>query len=387
MQTTIQDENETAGNDDVKVKKDLAKVLFLINGEFYSGAERVQDILALELPWMGYQVSFACVKADAFPRERKAVDATLYETPMHGKFDLRTAWRVARLVRRERFKIIHAHTPRTCMIGRIASMLTGVPLVYHVHSPTIRDSTHGLKNRINSLIERMSMSGAKQLIPVSESLGRLLLKCGYKEDRITVVPNGVPSPARLRDATPPMGQWTLGMTALFRPRKGLEVLLESLARMRKEGLPVRLLAVGPFETPEYEATIMALVKELSLEEAIEWTGFTDDVGAQLRRMDLFILPSLFGEGLPMVILEAMAAGVPVVSTRVEGVPEAIRDGEDGALAEPGDVESLVDAISRIVSGKRDWSTLRENALKRHAEHFSAQCMAGGVAGAYGKVLS
>ena len=87
-------------------------------------------------------------------------------------------------------------------------------------------------------------------------------------------------------------------------------------------------------------------KRLKLDDAIEWTGFTSDVRSQLARMDLFVLPSLFGEGLPMVVLEAMAAGVPIVGTRVEGVPEAIRDGEDGLLAEPSDPIDL----ARVLAG-------------------------------------
>lgn len=388
MQTTTREESLTSTETSAKVatEKRLVPVLFLINGEFYSGAERVQDILATELPSLGFQVGFACVKPGIFPGLRRAADSPLYETPMQGRFDLRTAWRVARLVRRDKYRIIHAHTPRTCMIGRLVAVLTGVPLVYHVHSPTLRDSTHGIRNRINSYVERMSLVGAKELIAVSESLGRWLLKCGYSPKKINVVPNGVPSPELIRKSTPPGPEWTLGMTALFRPRKGLEILLESLAAMRRAQLPVKLLAVGPFETPEYETHIMDIVRRLDLADVIEWTGFTDDVAAQLRRMDLFVLPSLFGEGLPMVILEAMATGVPVVATRVEGAPEAIRDGEDGALADPNDVESLVDAITRIVTGKRDWTTLRENALARHAQRFSARSMAAGVARVYEKIL-
>ena len=67
-------------------------------------------------------------------------------------------------------------------------------------------------------------------------------------------------------------------------------------------------------------------------------------------MDLFVLPSLFGEGLPMVVLEAMAAGVPVVATRVPGVPEAIRHGQDGVLVDPGDADDLAQAIAGVVNG-------------------------------------
>ncbi len=174
--------------------------------------------------------------------------------------------------------------------------------------------------------------------------------------------------------------------ALFRPRKGLEVLLDALARLRAEGLHVKLRAVGEFETAEYKQKILERVAQLEIGNLVEWAGFTQDMSAELARMDLFVLPSLFGEGLPMVILEAMAAGVPIVGTRVEGVPEAIRDGQDGLIAIPGDPQDLARVIGRYVRGEVDVLGLRAAAHRRQAERFSDVSMARGVAEVYRKVL-
>jgi glycosyltransferase involved in cell wall biosynthesis len=305
---------------------------------------------------------------------------------MRSKLDLWSAWEVAGLVTSEHYDLVHTHTPRTALIGRIASAIAGVPMVHHVHSPTSRDTTSGWSNWLNATAERLSLTGVSRVICVSESLGRHMLAEGFSQERIAVVPNGVPVPERLRDDALPRGTWTLGTVALFRPRKGIEVLLEALARLRAAGLPVRLHAVGPFETPEYEREVRAKADELGMAGDITWTGFVSDVAAELRRCDLFILPSLFGEGLPMVVLEAMAAGVPVVGTRVEGIPEAIRDGQEGLLAEPSDPEDLAGAIGRIVCGEVDWRLLRENALIRHGERFSDRSMAEGVAAVYRAVV-
>ena len=139
---------------------------------------------------------------------------------------------------------------------------------------------------------------------------------------------------------PPTGMWTLGAVALFRPRKGIEVLLEALAMLRSRNVNVRLRAVGGFETPLYKADVLGLAERLDLAEAIDWIGFTRNVNRELAKIDLFVLPSLFGEGLPMVVLEAMAAGLPVVASRVEGVPEAVVHRETGLLVEPGSVSQL-----------------------------------------------
>jgi len=210
---------------------------------------------------------------------------------------------------------------------------------------------------------------------------------GFDPNRIRVVPNGVPGPARLPNRTKPEGRWTLGVAALFRPRKGIEVLLDAMAILRAKGFPLHLLAVGQFESPHYEAEIAARVRRLRLNDAVTWRGFSDDVADELRRMDLFVLPSLFGEGLPMVVLEAMAEGVPVVATRVAGIPEAIRDGLDGVLAAPGDPDDLARAIADVLEGRRDWSALRASASARRAKLFSERAMAEGVAAVYREVLS
>jgi glycosyltransferase involved in cell wall biosynthesis len=211
--------------------------------------------------------------------------------------------------------------------------------------------------------------------------------CGYREELIRVVPNGVPSGPELTARETPSGTWTLSMVALFRPRKGLEVLLHALAELRAQQVPVRLRAIGPFETPEYEATIRELVAELGLEDAIDWIGFTREVNRELAQTDLFVLPSLFGEGLPMVVLEAMAAGVPVIGTAIEGIPEAIRDGVDGLIAAPSDAASLASAIRRVIEGEVDWQALRASARLRQVALFSDHSMATGVAQVYRELLA
>lgn len=362
------------------------RVMHLINGEHYSGAERVQDLLALGLPAEGFEVGFACVKPNQFPRMRVAQDAPLYTLPMQGRFDLSAALKLARIVRREGYDLIHAHTPRTSLIGRIAAWRAGVPLVYHVHSPAGRDSTRPWQDRVNALAERLALWGRVPLVAVSASLGQYMSEHGFAAERIRVVPNGVPRADLLRDATPPRDTWTLGTVALFRPRKGIEVLLDAMAQLVEAGLPVELRAVGRFESDAYEAEVKGRAARLGLTRMIRWTGFTSDVGAELVQTDLLVLPSLFGEGLPMVVLEAMAAGVPVVGTRVEGVPEAIRHGVDGLLAEPGDAASLAVALGDVIEGRADWSALRTSALARHAELFSDTAMAGGLAAVYRQVL-
>ncbi len=363
------------------------RVLHIINGDHYAGAERVQDLLALRLPEQGYQASFALLKGGAFAEARMAKSATLYDTPMRGRFDLRQIRHIADIVRREDFALVHAHTARSALVGRLAASMAGVPMVYHVHSPTMFNTTNRLTNIVNTIVERASLIGVPRMITVSHSLAAHMRKLGIASRRLTVVHNGVPGPADVEDRVPPSTEWTLGVVALFRPRKGLEVLLDAIGLLRSHDCDIRLRAVGKFETPEYEAQIKDRAQRLEIADAIDWTGFTRDVPAELRRMDLFVLPSLFGEGLPMVVLEAMAHGVPVVGTRVEGVPEAVRDGVEGVLARPDDAVDLARAIRQFLDGNVDWQAIRHAAIDRHRGDFSDTAMAAGVAGVYRAVLA
>jgi len=271
-------------------------------------------------------------------------------------------------------------------VGSLASRLTGVPMVYHAHSPTAHDSTRRWWNRVNRVVERLSLRRASRVIAVSQAMARQIEQEGFDPARIRVVHNGVPGPAAVPVRAAPRGCWTLGVVALFRPRKGIEVLLEAMAILHRQGMPVRLRAVGTFESPGYEAEIAAHVQRLRLGDDIAWTGFAHNVSEELRQMDLLVVPSLFGEGLPMVVLEAMAAGVPVVATRVAGIPEAIRHGRDGLLVAPGDAEVLARAVADVVASRYDWSAMRSSALARHAHHFSDRAMAAGVAEVYRELL-
>jgi len=386
MESSVLDCPRDFGLDLAAAPPRTLRVMHVINGEHYAGAERVQDLLAARLPALGYDVHFTALKAGKFATARKTTAAPLYTLPMRGRFDLRPAFRLAKILRQERIALIHTHTPRAALIGRVAARLTGLPMVHHVHSPTIADTTQRVRRWVNGLSERISMQGLAGLITVSHTLRQYVAQRGLRAGLIQVVHNGVPVLGPLTKREVPTGDWTLGTVALFRPRKGLEVLLHALANLRQQGLPVRLRAVGQFETPDYERTIHALAGELQVNDAIDWTGFCSDVPAELARMDLFVLPSLFGEGLPMVVLEAMAAGVPVVATRVEGIPEAVRDRVDGLIAEPNNVASLTAQLACVVRGEVSWQELRRTAHARQADEFSDTAMAAGIATIYDQLL-
>lgn len=363
------------------------KVLHLINGEHFSGAERVQQLLGKRLNSFGYDATFACLKPGKFRDKCQLRESQVCDFPMHGRFDLSVTKQIAAFVKGEGFSILHAHTPRTALVAALVSRKTGLPWVYHVHSPTSRDSTIGVKNRINQLVERYAIRTCSQLLTVSRSLRREMLRLGVSRTRLAVVPNGVPAFDPI-DASDRLGDssWRLGIVALMRPRKGVEIALEALARL-PERQNISLDLIGGFETPEYEAQIQAQIVDLGLATRVRLLGFQTDIAEHVRKLDALLLPSLFGEGMPMVVLEALAAAVPVVATSVEGTPEVIRHGVEGLLAEPRNSDDFARQIQDLTSDRERWSQFSSNALVRHRTSFSDTNMAGRVAAAYDRMLT
>jgi glycosyltransferase involved in cell wall biosynthesis len=106
----------------------------------------------------------------------------------------------------------------------------------------------------------------------------------------------------------------------------------------------------------------------------------------MRNLDAMVLPSLFGEGMPMVVLEALALGVPVIATKVEGTPEIVRDGVEGLLAEPGCATSISAKIEQMVQSRSEWTRMSTRAHERHQEKFSDEQMAKRIAKVYRKLI-
>lgn len=361
-------------------------VLHIVNGEFYAGAERVQDLLALRLPEFGYQVIFSCLKNGLFCEKRKAKEATLHRFTMRSKLDLWIAFGIARLARQNGCCLIHTHTARGALVGQLVARLSGLPMVHHVHSPTMVDTETAWRNIRNSMAERLSLAHAARLISVSQQLQTYLHVRGFEIDRTRTVWNGVPMREMMRRPYRAGEPLVIGTVALFRPRKGIETLLQAMARLVQSGQDIHLHAVGPFERAPYRDSVLHLAGELGISDRIRWTGFTEDPAEEYRHMHVFVLPSLFGEGLPMAVLEAMSAGLPIVCTRVEGISEVIRDGRDGLLVHPGNIDDLADALRGLVTGEIDGARLGDSGWLRQREVFSDVAMAKGVAAVYREVI-
>ena len=387
----IEDANATtAGFASARHPTALTKVLHVVNGEHYAGTAKVQELLADRLPELGYQMGFACVKPDRFPRERRVTSAELFETPMRHRFDPRPAWMIARLVKSRGYRLLHSHTPRSLMVAAMASRLARVPLVHHVHSQTNTEVSQQWQTRINAWLERACCRQASKVIAVSGSIVEYLERAGFPRNRVVLVPNGVPGHWTSHVPNPPgqhpQAEWIVGIVALLRPRKGLEVLLDAIADLVRRGCPVRLNVVGPFETHEYRDECSARVERLGIANRVEWVGFTNHVEAELTRMHCLVLPSLIAEGLPMVLIEALASGVPIIGSDVDGIRDVIRHESNGLLVPPDDATALADSLKRLLTNDLNWMQMQRTGIDDHRERFSDRTMARGIKDVYDEIL-
>lgn len=361
------------------------RTLHVVNGEYYAGAERVQDLLARHLPEAGCDVGFACVKADQFPLKRQSRDVPLVRTPMRHPWSRRAVRDIARTMREEKYDIIHSHTPRSLWAAARVAKVVGCPLVHTMHDVFLGQPTHVARKVLNRYtISRLR--DADFVTTVSNSTRQLAeeLKLGKRRRMIC---NGVaaarPEFNRARPGDDPGRRcWNLGTVALIRPCKGIEVMVRAMARLQRRGCPARATVVGTFDTPQYQQEVLGLVERLGVTDLIDFSGFTTDVPARLEQFDLFLIPSVGPEGLPMVMLEAMAHSLPTVGSAVAGIADVIRPGVDGILFPPGDDKALADAVENFVAGKVDWLSMAQAARLRHAGEFSVQRMASEYAKVY-----
>ncbi|MGY1490386.1 glycosyltransferase family 4 protein, partial [Methylobacillus pratensis] len=301
-------------------------VLHLVNGELYSGLERVVDHLAGGAAAHGFRLRLAFLKPGAM-RARMVSAAAAVDLPMRSRFDLGSARAAARLAVETGCALVHSHTVRSALIARRVQRLTGLPWVHHVHSPALHESERRGMNLLNYAAEAVVMRHADAVVAVSDALAAYVARhYRVRADRLAVVPNGVlagPDPDFERPAGAPATVLSVGW---FRPRKGIEHLVDATARLVAGGRDVRLRLAGEFADASYEAVIRARIAGHGLGGRIDCTGFVRDVAAALDACDVFVLPSLYGEGMPMAVLEALARGRPVVASDIDGIRELLAGG-------------------------------------------------------------
>ena len=307
--------------------------------------------------------------------------------------DGRVIQQLARLIRDEPYDLIHAHASKPGFMARLAALGSGIPVVYSPHCFSFHQGTPAWKAYLLAGIERVSARYlTTRIMTVAE--GEQTLAKRYHvgcPDQFVNVYSGIDLPVDKPGMDSKAIRASMGIPA--------EVpLVGAVGRMSKQKSPSDFLHMAAhihWQNPEVhfvwvgsgplEEEMRQLSKDFDFGEVMHFVGPREDISDVLQSMDCFVLPSLW-EGFSIVLLEAMAAGVPIVATDIPGNSEAIRSGVDGYLVPPKDPCALANAVIEILNNPSIASTFRQNCRERIVNKFSRKNMLDAVGKMYQQIL-
>ena len=276
---------------------------------------------------------------------------------------------LARLCRRLRPDVLVAHGFSEHLWGRYAGLLAGVPALVHVeHNSRERYGRWRLAQA------RWLAARTARIVGCSEGVRQVLLSLGFPPDKVVAIPNGIPLEPFADAPSHPFGQRTPGivMAARFSRQKDHDTLLRALALLRDRGLtPPLLLAGGGGQ--RHRRACEARVTELGLQGQVRFLGFHPDMPGLLMQHTVCALSS-HHEGMPLALVEGMAAGCAVIGSDVPGIRELIVDGRNGRLVPEGDAAAWADALHALLTDSATAARLADAGRQEALQHHSLRRM-------------
>lgn len=384
-------------------------ILFLEQQSWRSGAERVleQVLEAIEpefLPLVAFpedgafaaQVRHRNIETVFFPLGHyRSGQKSLADMIAFGPRSIRSAHHLSRVIRQRNVSLVYINSPRCLLAGVIAARLTGRPSLFHLHMTMTRWS--------DRLIAAQAARFATRIIACSRTSAMALAQAGVRlREKTQVVYNPVCKPRAmddLRRSGARVSAWlasspemVVGQVGRITPQKGQHVLLRAAARLKSRGADIHIVFVGAPEEDNPQDTLYiraleSLVRNTGLEGKVHWAGYQEDPNSFYATFDVVVIPSTISEGLPMVALEALQWGLPVVGSRVGGIPEVVRDCVNGLLAPPGDDLALADCLERWLKDTELRSCLQAGARASLDRRFSVETFRNEIRSAVSELCS
>jgi len=354
-------------------------VLQLVNGFGIGGAEKALLELVRRLDRDKYRVIVCSVgQGGILETEFKNYADRVAVFPKKFSFDISLIWKVAKLMQKENIDIVQTTLFYADVIGTFAAMLARVPVMISWQTALALPTGHLKDDKLRHTTSyKYAVKHIDKIIAVSDDIKTFFVeKRGIEADKIITIPygvdldlyscrNGIKKREELNlNAFDPV----IGVVGHLSEVKGHTYLIEAAPKICKEFPDVKFVFAG--SGPQRE-TLEKQVKNFNLSSNFHFLGVRRDIPELLNIIDIFVLPSLF-EGLPNVILEAMASSKPVVASAVGGIPEAVQHQVTGLLVPPKDPDALADAILKMLAD-REWATnMGKEGRKRVEEFFSIE---------------
>ena len=349
------------------------RILQLISSAGYYGAENMLVTLAAELTAMGCHAAVGVLQAGEEPevllRARERGLATV-GIRCSGRLDPGFPGRLNAYLKREHIDIVHTHGYKANLYTRWSTHASSQ--VATCHNWAVRTGSLGFY----SVLDRLALGRVPAVVAVSENVAARLAEFDIVSPRVHVIPNGVDL-CRFAHATPTLrqelnlgDQKIIGAVTRLTPGKGLDILISSFHRLAAQQPNCALVIVG---AGELDAGLKAQASSLGIGNRIHFTGARADMPNVYASFDVFVLPSL-DEGMPMCVLEAIAAGVPAVGTTVGAIPELLADGK-GWLVPPGDPKTLHMSLGAALHQVDDAKRGAALAYQHVERHYSSAAMA------------
>jgi len=328
------------------------RVLWLIKGLGRGGAELLMRDAAIfaDRDVFEYEVAYLLPHKDALVDDFRGAGVAVHLLPIRNEFDLRWARRLRRMLIERPVHVLHVHSPYLAAIARL--IVRSLPQRVRPRMMTTLHNTWTAYPRLTRIANTATFLLDDYSLAVSNASRRSVPR--PFRHRVHVLTHGIPVEAvsqdiRWRDEVrSELGvtsrEFLVGTIANMRTQKGYPYLLRAARRLIDQGLPIRFVAVG---AGQLEHEVKRIHHELLLGDRFILLGARPDATRVLAGCDLFVLASLW-EGLPLVVMEAMALGLPVVATNVGGMSELVSDGESGVLVPSERDDALADAIARLI---------------------------------------
>lgn len=296
---------------------------------------------------------------------------------------------IAEKLKEGEFSLIHTHEYRGDIVGGMAARLAGIKAVAVVRGYTDRT----LSLRLYKVLDLLALRFFDKVITVSDSLRWQVISAGLPQERVVTIHNAIDlEPLEAEASMDGLGlrkslgigheEQVVSIVGRLSPEKGHADFFQAAKKILAAASKTRFLVIGDGPLRE---KLEGLSASLGLGPAVSFLGFRQDVLALMNMSNVVVMPSL-REGLPNVILEALALAKPVAATRVGGIPEIIRDGETGLLVPPEDPEQLAEALLRLLRNPEEGKKLGERGRAVVAREFNVETMAHKIAEVYREVL-